>query len=95
MVIQVLIPVSIVGALGLIFGLGLSYASKKFDVETDERIPLVREVLPGANCAACGYTGCDGFAEAVVNGEAKVAGCPVGGATVSSRIAEILVLKAA
>jgi len=90
MVIQVLIPVSIVGALGLIFGLGLSYASKKFDVETDERIPLVREVLPGANCAACGYTGCDGFAEAVVNGEAKVAGCPVGGATVSSRIAEIL-----
>jgi len=56
MLTQIFIPVSIVSGLGLLFGLGLSFASKKFEVQSDEKIGLVREVLPGANCAACGYT---------------------------------------
>jgi Na+-translocating ferredoxin:NAD+ oxidoreductase RNF subunit RnfB len=87
------LPVSIIGGLGLLFGLSLAYASKKFEVKVDERIALVREVLPGANCAACGQTGCDAFAEAVVNGNAHVNGCPVGGASVAKKIGEILDIK--
>jgi len=42
------------GVLGLIFGGGLAYASRRFAVEVDPRIAEVEEVLPGANCAACG-----------------------------------------
>jgi len=88
------IPILIVSGLGLIFGLGLSYASKKFEVKVDERVAKVREVLPGANCAACGMTGCDGFAEAVVEGKCTVSGCPVGGSEVAKKIGEILGVEA-
>ncbi|HHY24050.1 MAG TPA: RnfABCDGE type electron transport complex subunit B [Clostridiaceae bacterium] len=94
MVPEILIPVSIIGGLGLLFGVGLTFASKKFEVEVDERVSRVREILPGANCAACGQTGCDAFAEAVVEGKAEVTGCPVGGAEVSKSICEILEIEA-
>ncbi|HHW00818.1 MAG TPA: RnfABCDGE type electron transport complex subunit B [Clostridiaceae bacterium] len=87
---QILLPVFIIGGLGLIFGFGLAYASKKFEVKVDERVSLIRDVLPGANCAACGQTGCDAFAEAVVAGVAEVNGCPVGGAAVAEKVANIM-----
>jgi len=87
---EIVLPASIVGGLGLIFGIGLSFASKKFAVKVDERVALVREVLPGANCAGCGQTGCDAFAEAVVAGTCAPNGCPVGGAAVAKKISEIM-----
>ncbi|MBU0650631.1 electron transporter RnfB, partial [bacterium] len=54
--------------LGLVFGLVIAFFSKKFAVHVDHRIEKVLEMLPGANCGACGKAGCAGFAEAVVNG---------------------------
>ena len=42
----------------------LTVASKFMAVEVDERIPMVRECLPGANCGACGFAGCDDAREA-------------------------------
>lgn len=90
----ILIPVAIVGGLGLVFGLGLAYASKKFEVKVDERVAKVRELLPGANCAACGQTGCDAFAECVVEGKCPVNGCPVGGPEVAEKIGKVLGVEA-
>lgn len=87
---NLLIPASVIGGLGIMFGFGLAYASKMFEVKVDEKVALVREVLPGANCGACGQTGCDGFAEKVVAGECDVNGCPVGGAEVAAKVAEIM-----
>ena len=78
------------GGIGAVLALGLGIASKKFHVEVDERIEEVEEVLPGANCGACGYAGCASFAEAVVEGDAEISGCPVGGEVVAEKIAEIL-----
>lgn len=89
----VLVPVAIVSGLGLVFGLILSYASVKFEVKSDERIESVREVLPGANCGACGFTGCDNYAEAIVNG-AEINLCPVGGADVVTKIGSIMGIDA-
>lgn len=86
----ILIPVCIVGGLGLIFGVGLAYASKKFEVKVDKRIADIKEMLPGANCGACGYTGCEGFAEALVEGKADINGCPVGGAELAKKLTEVL-----
>ena len=51
----ILYPVLSLGGLGLLFGLLLGYANDKFKVEVDERIPLVRDCLPGANCGGCGF----------------------------------------
>jgi Na+-translocating ferredoxin:NAD+ oxidoreductase RNF subunit RnfB len=75
---------------GLIFGIGLAIAAKKFAVIVDPRVELVLDVLPGANCGACGFPGCSGFAKAVVEKQAAVNGCPVGGPDVADSIAKIL-----
>jgi len=83
-------PVLSLGGLGVIFGLLLGYANDKFKVEVDERIPLVREALPGANCGGCGFAGCDAYAEAVVNNTAKPNKCTPGGAVTIEKISNIL-----
>lgn len=90
----VLYPVLSIGGLGLVFGLGLGYASIKFKVFEDPKIPLVRDLLPGANCGGCGFAGCDAFAGAVVDGSAKPSGCPVGGGELAGKIADILGVEA-
>lgn len=82
--------VALLAALGILIGVLLGVAGKVFAVETDQRVTDVRENLPGNNCGGCGYAGCDALAEAIVKGEAEVGACPVGGASVSAKIAEIM-----
>ncbi len=87
---SIIYPSISLGGLGLIFAIGLGYASQKFAVEEDARISQVRGALPGANCGGCGYPGCDGFAKAVVEGEAPIDGCPVGGQECADNLANIM-----
>ncbi|MBR3867511.1 MAG: RnfABCDGE type electron transport complex subunit B [Butyricicoccus sp.] len=81
--------------MGVLFALLLGIAAKIFAVEVDERVPLVRECLPGANCGGCGFPGCDGLAAAIVAGTAPVNGCPVGGAAAAEKIAAVMGVEAA
>ena len=67
------------GGLGLIFGAGLAYAARKFAVEVDPKVEHIIEILPGANCGACGQPGCSAFAEAVVAGRIPPNKCVPGG----------------
>ena len=92
---QIILPVIIVAAIGLILGLGLSAASKIFAVPVDEKAMAIRECLPGANCGACGFTGCDGYAAALSDGKtADTAKCVPGGTEASRAIAELLGVEA-
>ncbi len=86
----IIYSILVIGTIGLLFGLILSYAGEKLKVETDPRIDEVNDVLPGANCAGCGFTGCMAFAEAVVEGTAKPNGCPVGGDSVAEAVSKVL-----
>lgn len=86
--------VVVLGILGLIFGIILDFASKKFAVEVDPKEAEVLEVLPGANCGGCGFPGCGGLAAAIAKGEAPVNGCPVGGAAVAEKVAAIMGVEA-
>ncbi|MDP7079692.1 MAG: Fe-S cluster domain-containing protein [Candidatus Undinarchaeales archaeon] len=90
MVEPVVAAIAVMGALGFIFGIGLSFASKAFHVETDPRVDQVRELLAGANCGACGLAGCDAFSEAVVAGSTAANGCTPGGTDVAEKIGEIM-----
>lgn len=78
------------GGIAALLAGGLGYASHHFKVEQDPRVGKVEDALPGANCGACGYAGCESFAEAVVKGDAPVGGCPVGGENVAEDIADIM-----
>ncbi len=55
--------------LGAIFGLGLAFAAKRFAVQIDPRVEQVKDVLAHAHCGACGYAGCEQYAEAVVKNQ--------------------------
>lgn len=87
-------PIVSLGGLGLVFGAGLAYASQKLAVEVDEKVSAIRAVLPGANCGACGFPGCDGLANAIAAGNAGVNDCPVGGSSVAEQIASIMGVEA-
>ena len=86
----ILLSILVLGALGAIFGALLAFASKIFHVEVDPKQAAVREALAGANCGGCGYPGCDGYAAAVVRGEAPCNRCVAGGAETAARVAEIM-----
>jgi len=67
------------GVLGGLLGLGLVFAADFLKVEVDERIEKVLSLLPGYHCGACGYPGCAGFAEGIVEGEVdKLSNCKPG-----------------
>ncbi|MBP5610231.1 MAG: ferredoxin, partial [Clostridia bacterium] len=69
MLTAILTAVGVVAVTGLICSVLLVVAAKYFHVPVDERETKARACLPGANCGACGYTGCDGYAKALASGE--------------------------
>mgnify|MGYP000004439613 FL=1 len=91
----IIIAVVIVSVIGLIAGLGLAVASKVMAVPVDEKAEEIQAALPGANCGACGFSGCSGYAAALSQGKTTDTGrCMPGGAEVSKAIAKITGLAA-
>jgi len=68
----------------------LGWASKKFQVDVDERVLTIIEALPGANCGGCGYVGCGEYAEAVALESEIVTKCTVGGQSCARQVAAIM-----
>lgn len=71
MFLDIIIAVAVVLAISGLMGLLLAVADKYLYVAVDERIETVAGMLPNANCGGCGFPGCAGFAEALVEGKAK------------------------
>jgi len=65
----------VLAGLGLLAALGLGVASRAFHVDTDPRIQTIADLLPGANCGACGFPGCNGLASAIVSGKGIIEAC--------------------
>lgn len=92
---SVLFAVLSVAVIGLIAGLVLSVASVVMAVKSDETVEKIRACLPGANCGACGFSGCDGYAEALAKGEAAPGLCAPGGAELNRKLGEMLGVETA
>ena len=91
----ILIPTILLGVIALICAIILTLSNRFFGVKEDETAVAIRACLPGANCGACGYTGCDGYAKALADGsEGKTnLGVP-GGDKTAKEIAAILGVEA-
>ena len=87
---EILTPILIVGIIGLLAGVILAVASIVMAVPKDEKAEALEEILPGANCGACGFSGCSGYAAAMAKGEAKPGLCSPGGADVAQKGAQLL-----
>ena len=90
----IFLPVAIVAVVGVVAGVILTIAAKFMSVPVDERVSNVREVLPGANCGACGFAGCDEYAEKLVFEGAAANRCTPGGGEVAGRIGALLGVEA-
>ena len=86
----IMMPVVILGITGLLMGLFLAFASKKFEVEVDPKVEAILAILPGVNCGACGYPGCSGYASGVALDGAKMTLCAPGGPKVAEKIGNIM-----
>jgi len=84
------IAVVAISLLGLIFGLILGYASRRFAVEDDPVVEKIDALLPQSQCGQCGYPGCRPYAEAVGTQGEKINCCAPGGEAVMLKIAELL-----
>ena len=88
-------PVLLTVITGLIAGVLLTIAAKIFAVPVDETQVKIRECLPGANCGACGYVGCDDYAAALAKDHTIAPNkCVPGGAGAAAGIAAVLGVEA-
>ncbi len=89
------ISIGVLCGIGAVCALLLVIAAKYMFVPTDETVEKIRECLPGANCGACGYAGCDGYAAELASGnEDQTNKCIPGGDKVAKEVAGILGLEA-
>lgn len=87
---MIITSILILAVLGFAVAIMLGFASKIFYVEEDPRVEAVLEALPGANCGGCGYAGCEGYANAVVNVPDVAANlCVAGGAKTAVQVGEL------
>ncbi len=91
---SILIAFAVVTAVGLIAGVLLALASYFLSVPENETTKKVRECLPGINCGACGYNGCDEYAKAIAEDGAKTNLCVPGADSVAAEIANVLGVEA-
>ena len=89
-----IVALASMGGMGLLFALGLALADKKLAVEEDPKVAQATDLLPGLNCGGCGFPGCRGYAEAVVEGTASMDKCSPGGPEVIEELAQLLGLEA-
>lgn len=60
---MILLSIVVVAVTGMVLGICIAVAAKKFAVEADPRIDEVTGMLPGANCGGCGFAGCADLAK--------------------------------
>ncbi len=88
---EIIIPSLLIGGIGLIAAAVLTLASRFMGVKANEKEKNILSTLPGANCGACGYPGCEAYAKALASGETStVSLCVPGADGVSKQISEIL-----
>ena len=92
---DIFIPVATLSVIAIVAAVLLTLASSFFSVKENEKFAPIRECLPGANCGACGYSGCDAYAKALAEGQSEATAlCVPGGAEAAASISEILGVKA-
>ena len=94
--LEILFPVLLLLGIAVFCAILLTVAAVFFAVKEDETAAAIRECLPGANCGACGYSGCDGYAKALAEKTTTATNlCVPGGDDAAGEIAAILGVEAA
>ncbi|WP_260294875.1 RnfABCDGE type electron transport complex subunit B [Sedimenticola hydrogenitrophicus] len=87
---SIALSVGFMAVLGSILASILVLANKRLFVYEDPRIDDVEDLLPRANCGACGSPGCRPFAEGLIDGTYEPAQCTVNAKETNELIASYL-----
>lgn len=87
---DIFIALAVVAAVSLILGILLALFIRFFGKEENEKTKEIRECLPGINCGACGFKGCDDYAAALSEGKAKPNLCIPGAEATAEELGRIL-----
>lgn len=87
---DILIAFLVMLAIAVVVGLLLLVFSHLFAVKENPLKQEIRECLPGINCGACGYKGCDDYAAALAEGGVEANLCIPGANKVADEIGQIL-----
>jgi Na+-translocating ferredoxin:NAD+ oxidoreductase subunit B len=90
MITQAAQAVAAIGLMGTALGLILGVAARYLSAPVDDRTEAVAALLPGSNCAQCGFAGCKQAAAAMVDGRAAPNCCTPGGVSTAQRVADLL-----
>ncbi|MBR4295646.1 MAG: RnfABCDGE type electron transport complex subunit B [Clostridia bacterium] len=90
MIIDILVAFAVVSSVALVLGVLLALISRFFGIEEDETVKNLRACLPGINCGACGFKGCDDYAAAMASGKAKPNLCIPGAEDTAKELSELL-----
>jgi Na+-translocating ferredoxin:NAD+ oxidoreductase RNF subunit RnfB len=87
---DIIVSVGFMAGLGFLLASVLAVANRRLYVYEDPRIDEVEDLLPHANCGACGSPGCRPFAEGLVKGSYQPAQCTVNSREMNRVIADYL-----
>lgn len=90
MLVIVLVTLGFSALLAFVLGASLGMFRDLFAVERNPLIDKAKAALPGANCGACGYSGCEAYAIAVVERGAKVTLCTSGGSKTAGELGALM-----
>ncbi len=82
--------VLVLGGVGLVVGLGLSLAARRWRDNSDALTERINAILPQTQCAQCGHPGCRPYAQAIARGSADINRCPPGGTATIAELAALL-----
>ena len=87
---EILIALAVVASVALLAGVLLAVISHFFGVEKSHELKAISACLPGVNCGACGFKGCDDYAAALAKGAAAPNRCIPGGENTARALSDLL-----
>lgn len=87
LILKAVAALSVLGAVAVVL---LATAARKFAVEVDPNVEAILNLLPGANCGACGHPSCFAAAESIAAGHSPATTCVAGGKKTAEAVALIL-----
>ena len=87
---QIWFPVALLTAIGVAAGLLLALASRFLTIPVGKKVEEARSFLPGINCGACGFPGCDQYAKAVVEEGAAPNRCVPGREATARKLCDLM-----
>lgn len=86
----IILPLGIVVISSTVSLICIGLVLKRFHLSTNPQLSSIQNILPNIHCGACGFSRCNYYAKAIIDGKANLSACIPGGPKTAHAIADIL-----